>query len=168
MRFLTFIISIINVFIIGDVFFKNNIGLNSQQFITLFVLILLALAITYIRHWIRYVLIIIVGLGIGFVLLTGVLPMYETLPSINDFIQSQKTQILNEGATEGMLIIKNALGSKEIAVSDFTANEIDLSQKTQISFASKTTSEREKIFINLGNGAFINLNPQSAVTLEQS
>jgi len=26
----------------------------------------------------------------------------------------------------------------------------------------------EKVFINLGNGSFINLNPQSAVTLEQS
>ncbi len=168
MRFLTFIIIIINLFIIGDMFFRNNIGLNSQQFMTLFILILLTLAITYIGHRIRYVLMAIVGLGIGFVLLTGVLPMYETMPSINDFIQSQKAQIFNKGATEGMIIIKNALGSKEISVSDFTANDIDLSQKTQISFASKTASDREKIFIDLGNGAFINLNPQSAVTLEQS
>lgn len=95
-RFLTLIIILINLFIIGDVFFRNNIGLNSQQFITLFALILLALAITYITHWVRYIFMLIVGLGIAFVLLTGVLPMYENMPSINDFIQSKKVQIINE------------------------------------------------------------------------
>ncbi|MEI6117961.1 MAG: hypothetical protein WCP92_01565 [bacterium] len=26
----------------------------------------------------------------------------------------------------------------------------------------------EKVFIDLGNGAFVNINPQSAITLEQS
>lgn len=167
-KFLAFVIIIINLFIIGDVFFRNNIWLNSQQFMTLFALILLALAVSYITHWVRYLLMIIVGLGIGFVLLTGMLPMYENMPNISDFIQSQKTQIINEGANQWMLIIKNALWSKEIAIQDVTANDIDLSQKTQISYSSKTKTDNEKIFIDLGNGTFINLNPQSAVTLEQS
>lgn len=94
--------------------------------------------------------------------------MYETMPSINDFIQSQRINILNQWATEGMLIIKNALGTKEIPISDIQQEDIDLSQKTQISFASKTVWEKEKVFIDLGNGSFININPQSAVTLEQS
>ena len=67
-----------------------------------------------------------------------------------------------------MLLIKNALGTKEIQLSDLNQSDIDLSQKTQISFASKTKTGLEKIFINLGNGSFININPQSAVTLEQS
>ncbi|MEI6773674.1 MAG: hypothetical protein WCL18_02375 [bacterium] len=77
-------------------FFKNNIGLNSGQFLTLFGLVLVALAVTYITHWIRYLFMVIVGLGIGFVLLTGILPLYETMPSIDDFIQSQKTTIINQ------------------------------------------------------------------------
>jgi hypothetical protein len=47
-------------------------------------------------------------------------------------------------------------------------NNIDLSQKTQISYASKTQSDKENIFIDIGNGSFIHINPQSAVTLEQS
>jgi hypothetical protein len=38
----------------------------------------------------------IVGLGIAFVLLTGVLPLYNTMPSINDFILSQKAKIINQ------------------------------------------------------------------------
>jgi hypothetical protein len=66
------------------------------------------------------------------------------------------------------LTIKNALGSKQIAVSELKQSDIDLSQKTQISFASKTQSELEKVFIDLGNGSFVNINPQSAITLEQS
>jgi hypothetical protein len=78
------------------VFFKNNIGLNSGQFLTLFGLILVALAVTYITHWVRYIFMGIVGLGIAFVLLTGVLPMYNTMPSINDFILSQKARIINQ------------------------------------------------------------------------
>jgi hypothetical protein len=38
----------------------------------------------------------IVGIGIAFVLLTGVLPLYTNMPSINDFIQSQKAKIINQ------------------------------------------------------------------------
>lgn len=94
--------------------------------------------------------------------------MYENVPSISDFIQSQKTRILNQGASEGMVVIKNALGSKEIPVEQLKSSDIDLSQKTQISFVAKTKSDLEKIFIDLGNGSFINLAPQSAVTLEAS
>ena len=168
-KFLMFIIIIINLFILGDVFFRNNIGLNNQQFITLFGLFLLALAITYITHRVRYIFMSIVGLGIVFVLLTGVLPLYENIPNLDTFIQSQKTKIINQwGTSEWILLIKNALGSKEIPISELNQNDIDLSQKTQISFASKTKTGLEKIFVDLGNGSFVNITPQSAVTLEQS
>ena len=167
-RFLMFIIILINLYILWDVFFRNNIGLDSRQFITLFALVVLALAITYIKHRIRFILMGIVGIGIAFVLLTGILPMYETLPNINDFIQSQKTRIVNQWAKEGVVIIKNALGTKEIPVNELQSSDIELSQKTQISFASKTKNDKEKLFINLWNGSFININPQSAITLEKS
>ncbi len=168
-KFLMMIIVLINLFILGDLFFKNNIGLDSRQFITLFGLIIVALATTYITHRVRYIIMGIIGLGIGFVLLTGILPMYETIPSISDFISSQKTKIINQWATtEGIITIKNALGSKKIPVDELQESDIDLSQKTQISFSSKTQSQLEKIFIDLGNGTFININPQSAVTLQKS
>ena len=67
-----------------------------------------------------------------------------------------------------MITIKNALGSRNIPVNTLQENDIDLSQKTQISYASKTQTDTEKMFIDLGNGSFININPQSAITLEQS
>lgn len=111
---------------------------------------------------------LIVGAGIVFVLLTGVLPLYTTMPSINDFLSSQKSRIINQWANEGILLIKNALGTKQIPIGELDKNDIDLSQKTQISFVSKTQAGLEKLFIDLGNGSFININPQSAVTLEQS
>lgn len=167
-KFLTFVIIVINLFIIWDTFFRNNIGLDSRQFITLFVLILVALAITYITHRVRYILMGIVGIGIAFVLLTWVLPLYENMPSISDFISSQKAKIINQWGDEWILIIKNALGTKEIPVNQLTADDIDLSQKTQISLASKTKTGIEKIFIDLGNGSFVNINPQSAIILQQS
>ena len=66
------------------------------------------------------------------------------------------------------MIIKNALGTKEIPLNELNKNDIDLSQKTQISFTSKTKTGLEKLFIDLGNGSFVNINPQSAITLEQS
>jgi hypothetical protein len=162
------VIILIDLFIIGDVFFRNNIGLNSGQFITLFGLIVVALAVTYITHRIRYLFMTVIGLGIIFILLTGVLPLYENLPSSNDFIQSQKIRIINQWAVEGTVRIKNALGTKDIPLNELTKNTLDLSQKTQISFISKTKEGLEKVFIELGNGAFVNINPQSAVTLEQS
>lgn len=167
-KFLMFIIILINLYILGDVFFRNNIGLDSRQFITLFVLIVLALAVTYITHRVRMIFMGIIGLGIVFVLLTGILPMYETFPSIDDFVQSQKTKIVNKWANEWILLIKNTLWTKEIPINKLQSSDIDLSQKTQISFASKTKSDLEKVFVHLGNGTFINLNPQSAVTIEQS
>ncbi len=167
-RFMMFIIILINLYIIGDVFFRNNIGLDSRQFITLFGLIILALAVTYITHRVRFIFMGIIGIGIVFVLLTGILPMYENIPNINDFIQSQKTKIINQWAQEWILLIKNALWTKEIPINEIQVSDIDLSQKTQISFVAKTKSDIKKVFINLGNGAFININPQSAVTLEQS
>lgn len=167
-RFVMFIIILINLYIIGDAFFRNNIGLDSRQFITLFGLIILALAVTYITHRVRFIFMGIIGIGIVFVLLTGILPMYENIPNINDFIQSQKTKIINQWAQEWTLLIKNALWTKKIPINEIQASDIDLSQKTQISFVAKTKSDIEKVFINLGNGSFININPQSAVTLEQS
>lgn len=168
-RFGMFLVVLVNLFILGDVFFRNNIGLNSGQFITLFGLVIVALAVTYITHRVRFILMGIVGIGIVFVLLTGILPMYETMPSIQDFISSQTTKILNQWTVgEGILSIKNALGSKDIPVNTIQKNNLDLSQKTQISYASKLQSDTEKMFIDLGNGAFININPQSAITLEQS
>lgn len=168
-KFLTIVLIFINIFFVWDLFFRNNIGLNSQQFLVLFGLILLALAITYISHWVRYIFMGIVGIGIVFVLLTGILPMYENIPSISDFVQSQKTKIINQWAnSDGILVIKNALWTKEIPVNELDENDIDLSQTTQISFVSKTTKELEKIFVDLGNGSFININPQSAITLQQS
>ena len=168
-NFLIFVIVVVNMFILWDIFFRNNIWLNSQQFMVLFWLILLALAITYITHRIRYIFMTIVGLGIIFVLLTGILPMYENIPNINDFITSQKTKIINQWTyKEGTLIIKNAIGTKEIPINEIKENDIDLSQKTQISLASKTQSTTGNIFVDIGNGSFININPQSAITLEKS
>lgn len=165
-RFLILIIVVINLFIIGDVFFRNNIGLNSQQFITLFWLILLGLAVSYIGHRIRILFSIAIWLGIGFVLLTGVLPMYESLPNLDNFLQSQKSQIINQWANEWTVTLKNILWSKEIQVKDINIEDIDLSQKTQILFGSKITEE--KLFIDIKNGWFINLPAQSAITLEQT
>lgn len=110
-----------------------------------------------------------IGLGIAFVLLTGIIPLYENIPSVSDFIQWQKTRIINTWReNEGTLLIKSVLGTKEIPVNEVNESDIDLSQKTQISFVSKTKIGLETIFIDLGNGSFININPQSAVTLEQS
>ncbi len=168
-RFGMFIIVLIDLYLLGDMFFRNNIGMNNQQFLILFGLVLLALAVTYIWHRIRFVIMGIIWIGIVFVLLTGVLPMYETIPSIDDFISTQKTRILNEWTIEeGMLTIKNALGSKDIPVNQFQQIDLDLSQKTQISYATKSLIDSGKIFIDIGNGSFININPQSALTLEQS
>ena len=168
-RFLMFVIVIINLFILWYVFFKNNIGLNTGQFLTLFGLLLLALAITYITHWIRYIFMSIVGIGIVFVLLTGILPLYETMPSSHDFISSQKAKIINQWMLNNWIItIKNALGSKQIPVNTLKENDINLSQPTQISFATKTQTDTGQIFIDMGNGSFIHIDPQSAITLEQS
>lgn len=165
-KFLILIIVLINLFIIGNIFFRNNIGLNSQQFITLFGLILLGLAVSYIGHRIRILFISIIGLGIGFVLLTSILPMYESLPNIDNFLQSQKTQIINQWASEWIITLKNNLGNKEIKVNNFNKENIDITQKTQIIFASKIN--KEKVFITIKNDWFISLPAQSAITLEET
>lgn len=165
-RFLILIIVLVNLFIIGDVFFRNNIGLTSQQFIILFWLIILALAASYIRHRVRIIVIVLIGLGIGFVLLTGILPLYESLPNVDNFLQSQKPQIINQWASEWKITIKNILGNKEIEVKKINKENIDLSQKTQIIFASKINEE--EIFIHIKNGWFINIGAQSVITLEQT
>jgi hypothetical protein len=62
--------------------------------------VVLGLAVSYIGHRIRFLFITAIVLGIGFVLLTGVLPMYESLPNIDNFVQSTKAQIINQGANE--------------------------------------------------------------------
>ena len=168
-RFLMFVIVVINLFILWYVFFKNNIGLNTGQFFTLFGLLLLALAITYITHWIRYIFMSIIGIGIVFVLLTGILPLYENMPSSHDFISSQKVKIINQWILNDWIItIKNALGTKQIPVNTLKENDINVSQPTQISFATKTQTDTGQIFIDMGNGSFIHVDPQSAITLEQS
>ncbi len=167
-RFLIFILIVSNLFILGDIFFRNNIGLSNGQFITLFWLVMVALAVTYITHRVRYIFMSIIGLGIAFILLTWTLPLYQNIPSLQDFIQSQKATIINQWADEWILTIKNSIGTKEIPLDKVSKNNIDLSQKTQISFASKVETGSGKVFIDLGNGSFININPQSAITIEQT
>lgn len=165
---ISFAIILINIYLLGDLFFRNNIGLDSRQFITLFGLIVVALATTYITHRVRYICMWIIGLGIAFVLVTGTLPMYETIPSIGDFIASQKTKIINKWTDQWILTIKTALGTKQIPLSELSESDLNLQETTQISFSSKIASQKEKLFIALGNGSFININPQSAITLQQS
>ncbi|MEI7558042.1 MAG: hypothetical protein WCJ45_04380 [bacterium] len=60
------------------------------------------------------------------------------------------------------------MGSKDIPIESLQQQDINLSQKTQISYATQTSTDSGKIVIDLGNGAFINIGPQSAVTLQQS
>ncbi|MEI8009371.1 MAG: hypothetical protein WCI00_08700 [bacterium] len=60
------------------------------------------------------------------------------------------------------------MGSKQIPVNTLKENDINLSQPTQISFATKTQTDTGQIFIDMGNGSFIHIDPQSAITLEQS
>lgn len=167
-KLISFGIILINLYLFGDLFFRNNIGLESRQFMVLFGLIIVALATTYIRHRIRYIVMGIIGLGIAFVLVTGTLPMYESIPSIENFVSSQSAKIINPGIQWGILTIKNAQGTKQIPISELQSNDIDLSSATQISFASSSASALQKLFIDLGNGAIIDLKPQSAITLQQS
>lgn len=163
------LIIVIDLFLVGDMFFRNTIGLDKTQYILLFWLILVALATTYIRHRIRFILVGIVSLGIILVVMTGVLPLYDTIPNINDFILSQKSKIIKQGTSnQWILTIKNAMGSKDIPIESLQQQDINLSQKTQISYAAQTSTDSGKIVIDLGNGAFINIGPQSAVTLQQS
>ena len=68
------------------------------------------------------------------VLLTGILPLYEYIPDIDDIIHTQKTNIINKGAQEGILIIKNRLGTKELPLQDLVTIDLDLSEKMQIIF----------------------------------
>ena len=111
----------------------------------------------------------IVGIAIIFVLLTGILPLYETMPSSHDFISSQKAKIINHWINnEWIITIKNALGSKQIPVNTLKESDINLYQPTQISFATKTQSDTGEIFVDIGNGSFIHIDPQSAITLQQS
>ncbi|MEI7919902.1 MAG: hypothetical protein WCH65_07215 [bacterium] len=54
------------------------------------------MSVIYITHRVRYILGAIVVLGSIFVLMTGTLPLYENIPNITEFIQSQKTKIINQ------------------------------------------------------------------------
>lgn len=122
----------------------------------------------YIHHPVRYILISIISVGIVGVVYISILPMYETIPQIDNLMIGNQTTIYNQGIQQGVLIIKNKLGTKQIPLQDIKTQDIDISQTPQILFTSTSIIESHKLFLDIGNKVILDIPPQSVIQITTS
>jgi len=166
-KILVFTIIVGNIILIGNLFFKNAIGLTTLQFLLVSIGILAIRGIAFIKHWVRGILISICCIGILFVLLAGILPMYHSLPDITAYsIPWQK--ILHYGTDEGVLMLSTNVWTKEFSLKNSEIHNIDFRETTDIRFASPNVESKVRVFVDMGHDWILNIKPQSAIIFSET
>ena len=167
---------LINFFWLASFFTQNILGIPTSEFYALTILFLVALAITHIKHRIRYPLIILTIIPFVIILLNHALPLYQESPDFQGFYASQDTSLIIQSRDNAQTIQDTE--SKITIKTDTTERIVDLlltsqaiplgKETTQIIFSSKTGLQNTFAYITFPQGTIITLHPQSAATLSQS
>lgn len=135
-----------------------------RQRIILIGLLIIALLLTLIRHWIRYILIIPVGLIAIFTLLTIIFPLYQQWPNFVDFYKTQDSKLFFTTNTTSNILIQNKSIRQELDGQKDTQRSLPKNLETKISLVASSQTGDENAFILLPEGTSIQLSPQSQIT----
>ena len=135
-----------------------------RQRIILICLLIIAFLLTLIRHWIRYVLIIPVGIAAIFTLLTIIFPLYQQWPNFVDFYKSQESILFFSTSTTSKVVIQNKLWQNELDGNQTTQQNLPKNLETKISLVASSQTGNENAFILLPEWSTIQLRPQSEIS----
>lgn len=138
----------------------------TRQRIIFIWLIVIALLLAMLRHWIRYVLIIPIGSIALFVLGTLVFPLYTQWPNVTLFYKQQPSTLFfaTTGQSLGKIQIQNTLWMRVLDGKGSTQRTLPNNLQTIISFVSSSQTVDENCFLLLPEGTSIMIRPQSQVT----
>ncbi len=153
-------------------FLTNLINWSSSQWemIALIAVLLIGFAILFIRHWIRYVLIIPVIVIALFFLWLLVIPLYPQGPNGEWFFR-QGTNMLfifpdaTAKSTSQIVIIHGDEKPTVLSTQQETQQSLKEGDITKINFVSQQPDEKTLCFIQLHEGTLIQLYPQSSLLL---
>lgn len=134
-----------------------------RQRIILIWLLIIAFLLTLIRHWIRYILIVPVGLIAAFTLLTILFPLYQQWPNFVDFYKTQESKVFFTTNTTSKILIQNKTTKQELDGQKNTQQNLPKNLETKISLVASQTGD-ENAFILLPEWTTIQLHPQSQIS----
>lgn len=126
-------------------------------------LLILSFLLTMIRHWIRYILIIPVGLVAIFTLLTIIFPLYQQWPNFVDFYKTQESKLFFTTHTTSKILIQNTTTRQELDGQNNTQQNLPKNLETKISLVASSQTGDENAFILLPEWSTIQLSPQSQI-----
>lgn len=167
-------ILIFNLYILGNFFLKSEINLNWAEFAIFFIFLLLLILSSYIKHWIKAIIWLILWIWILFFLLKAVFPDFEISPKnieineIQDKITIQTTENTeNLLANNAKIIIERSKGNKTINIEWNKQEPINIKDIRKISFLSKNDQVQAKLFIFIWKDILF-INPQSSISFQSS
>lgn len=167
-------ILILDLYILGNFFLKDNLNLNWSEFAIFFMFLLLLILTSYIKHRIKWIIWLILWIWILFFLLKSVFPDFEINPNeiSIDQIQnklviqtSEKPEALSLNNTK--IIIESTKNTKSIDILWNLESSININDIKKISFLSKNDKIHAKIYITIGKD-ILYLNPQSSINFQYS
>lgn len=167
-------ILIFDLYILGNFFLKSEINLNWAEFAIFFIFLLLLILSSYIKHWIKSIIWLILWIWILFFLLKAVFPDFEIDPNEINLNQIQDKLIIqtteNQGSLDSntaKLIIEKSKNIKTIDIKWNSQESINIDDIKKISFLSKSDKIQTKVFVSIWKD-IIYLNPQSSINFKPS
>lgn len=167
-------IMIFNLYILGNFFLKSEINLNWVEFSIFFIFLLLLILSSYIKHWIKAIIWLILWIWILFFLLKAVFPDFEINPNdiettkFQDKITIQTTENTDTLlANNTKILIDKLKGNKTINIEWSSWEPINIKDIRKISFLSKSDKIQTKTFISIWKDILF-LNPQSSINFQSS
>lgn len=119
-----------------------------------------------IRHRIRYILIIPVGMAALFTLGMIIFPMYENGPDFLTFYKNQpNVLIVQPGKTtsESSIVLKTPETEKELRTDSYSKNKLQNATNITIKVISREKNDNTQTILLLAEGTSIAISPQSQV-----
>ncbi len=167
-------ILIFDLYILGNFFLKPNINLNWPEFAIFFIFLLLLILTSYIKHWTKTIIWLILWIWILFFLLKSVFPDFEINPNEIDTNQTQnKLLVQTTENTDTLksnnvkLTIETSKNTKSVDIIWNSESPINIDNIHKISFLSKSDKVQAKIYIIIWKD-ILYINPQSTINFQSS
>jgi len=168
-----FVVLILSQFVLwGGYFLQENFSLSIIQVGVFLSIILLLILMFQINHWIKYLFLPILIWLAFWIFSFSIFPLFQEKPDIEWFISQQKDKVStliskNKDLVKMLLYVEMWWVKKEFDLTKTkTTRNLNLTEETIFSLASKEKDPTSAIFISLSHGDQIVLFPQSSLSIQ--
>lgn len=143
---------------------------NWPEIAILLWLLMIGVLILFIRHWIRYILIVPVALIILFVMGMMIVPLYPQGPNIEGFFRQRESVLFifptsTKQITSQIIVTNDEEKPTTLSTQQEMQYTIKDGSKVEIRFISQDTGDQTQCFLLLPEGTILQIYPQASLSI---